>query len=427
MTISKSHIRPLRFRPVKPPSGVLRAAALFALSCAMFGDNSAFSANTLAVPAGTRDMDSPPALRKGINLSAWLAEPLRQTMYTRDLKVIEAAGFDFVRLPVAPKVLHFNISGTTPVEQELDFTATDKAIAMISAAGLATVLDIHPDETFMQELEKGGKAEDRFVEFWSALAAHYNGLSARLVSYELLNEPQYYNHSDHYNMVAIRLLLAIRKVDPKRLVIIEAPAVSDSTPTQLIRSMQALVVQNDANVAYDVHYYMPPIITHQGAPFAFQGTQIPNFRHLPYPSSLVDKAHIMLAPAADQDAAKSEVDRYVAQRWDRTHIEAFVLPAAEWAKEHHVRMLVLEFGVLRLHIDPDSRYRWIADVRRTFDASNIGWAVWDYADCFGIARYHGETTMDNDGALRFVHPETGIRTIEPAALDALGLRSAATK
>ena len=41
-------------------------------------------------------------LQKGINLSSWLANASRQPLYEQDFKLIKDAGFDNIRLPVAP-------------------------------------------------------------------------------------------------------------------------------------------------------------------------------------------------------------------------------------------------------------------------------------------------------------------------------------
>jgi endoglucanase len=304
----------------------------------------------------------------------------------------------------------------------------DKAIAMLTSAGLDVVLDIHPEPDFMEALEEGGDAEDRFVAFWAALAKHYKDAPKDTLVYELLNEPQYYKHSDRYNRLVARLMLAIRAQDDGRLVIIGTPGVTDMSPTQLVTALETLDLVDDPNIAYDVHYYLPYIITHQGIHMGFEKTQIRNFREVPYPSSLVDKAKVKLAPEADKDAAMGEVDDYVADNWNRTRINSYIQPAAEWAKAHHVRLFILEFGALRVHIDPESRYRWIEDARSSFEANGIGWALYDYTDIFGITTLRGQTYTDpHDLSVTLAQPETGSREIEAAALKALGLSPAAVK
>jgi hypothetical protein len=70
-----------------------------------------------------------------------------------------------------------------------------------------------------------------------------------------------------------------------------------------------------------------------------------------------------------------------------------------------VRLLVLEFGVLRTRIDPASRMRWIKDTRQVMDNLGLPWAYWDYSDSFGIMKLVGKTITDPyDGSIRFAEP-----------------------
>jgi endoglucanase len=63
-----------------------------------------------------------------------------------------------------------------------------------------------------------------------------------------------------------------------------------------------------------------------------------------------------------------------------------------------------EFGVFRHGADPEDRVRWITDVRTSLERHNIGWAMWDYSDSFGVA-----TKKD------------GVATLDEATVTALGL------
>ena len=367
-------------------------------------------------------MPSNPVLHRGINLAAWLAEPKRRTIYEWDARQLKAAGFDFVRLPVGPETFGFNIEGTDDVARSMDFGKVDKAVEMLEANGLDVVLDIHPASEFMDKLEQGGIYEDRFAAFWSAIASHYKVQSAQKLAYEILNEPQYYHHADRYNLLARRVLLGIRRIDPTRLVIIQPSATLDGSPSMLVSYLNNLGEVSDPNLAYDVHFYRPYIVTHQGAVWFGNDSPIGYFSHVPYPARLVDKNKVALGPGANPASAKKELDQYVGDGWDRARIDSYIEPAAEWASQHHARLLMLEFGVLRTKIDPDSRYRWISDTRGVLDAHRIGWAVFDYADIFGIVRMLGQTNpMGLDGAVTFVNPEKGTYTIEPEAIEALGL------
>jgi len=120
--------------------------------------------------------------------------------------------------------------------------------------------------------------------------------------------------------------------------------------------------------------------------------------------------------------AASELQEYKDAPWDRDHIATQIDEAHRWASEHHVRLLCGEFGVLRNHIEADSRYRWIEDTRTDLDKDAIGWELWDYTDLFGIAPPSDPSAPDAvDGSVHAKDPERAERHFEPQALKALGL------
>jgi len=54
-----------------------------------------------------------------------------------------------------------------------------------------------------------------------------------------------------------------------------------------------------------------------------------------------------------------------------------------------------EFGVYRAKTPECSRLHWLQDVRTALERHGIGWAMWDYADGFGVAvRKNGEVVSD---------------------------------
>ena len=116
---------------------------------------------------------------------------------------------------------------------------------------------------------------------------------------------------------------------------------------------------------------------------------------------------------------------YVNAPWNAQHIAVRIHLIKEWADAHKARVICGEFGVLRNHIDPASRYRWIADTRKSLEAYGIPWELWDYTDLYGIARLVGQVSRPDpfDGSIRLVDPEKGSRVIEPAAIAAIGLQT----
>jgi len=339
-------------------------------------------------------------------------------MYERDFAQIKKAGFDHVRLPVNPEEMGGKLEQGASLAAT-DFTRVDKAIAMAVKYHLAVILDIHPEEEFVKTLQDEAWAEPQFIAMWVALTKRYKDYPADALAFELLNEPQYYRQESRYNLFVRKLTGAIRKEDDKRTLIVAAPDGSS------IEGLQKLDTIDDPHVIYDVHFYEPYMITAQGYHTGFEKTMLRYFRGVPYPSERVEhdaEFHAPLAPNPSQ--AEDELKAYTNAPWDARHIAGRIQLVKAWADSHKARVICGEFGVLRNHIDPDSRYRWIADVRKALEADGIGWELWDYTDIFGIARLVGETTPPDpvDGSIRLADPEKGSRLIEPAAMTALGLK-----
>ena len=84
-----------------------------------------------------------------------------------------------------------------------------------------------------------------------------------------------------------KLVERIRKIDPTRMIIIEAQQTTSSYPVDALNKLDVLP---DPNIAYDVHFYHPYIVTHQGINQGFEDKQTGYFLNVPYPSALVDKS-----------------------------------------------------------------------------------------------------------------------------------------
>jgi len=363
-----------------------------------------------------------PLLSKGINLSSWFANAPRQPLTLKDFVQIKKLGFDFVRFPVNPEHLGFDLNHDVAMLTDIHFQHIDEAIKGLTDVGLTVILDIHPEQALVKHLEECDEAEERFVALWSILADHYKTYPKEKLVFELLNEPQYYFKNKRYNTLAARLVAAIRQTNPDRMIVVNSPAVLSSKPIDALKMLEILP---DQNVIYAVHYYQPYIISHQGMSFGFDDKQIRYFRNVPYPSSHVNREHVLhaLDPKADTYKAMRELDAYINEKWERDRIDSYFAPIARWENKNHTRVLVLEFGALRTHIAPESRYHWIRDVIRVMEKYDLGWAYWDYSDEFGIAKPIGNTITEDSGAVRFANQEdpNNERVVDPEAYDALGL------
>jgi endoglucanase len=367
-----------------------------------------------ASPAGAR-----PDLHRGVNLSSWFANAPRQPLDNRDFEQIKRVGFDHVRLPFDPEHFGFKlIKGRSEGALHGGYSRLDEAIAMAVKNGLRVVLDVHPQDAFKLTIEKNSWAEDEFVAYWALIARRYKDLSDDMVVFEILNEPEYYKDNARYQKLAVRLVAQIRAENPTRWIVVGAVRGS------AVDALHDLTPLDDARIIYAFHFYAPYMVSHQGIPMGFENMMLRYFRKVPYPAKLVDKGADFYAPqAASATQAQNELAEYKTENWGAERIKENIRKAKEWGEAHKAPVICGEFGVFRAIIDPESRYRWITDVRVALDESNIGWEVWDYTDGFGIVQLVGQTTKPDprDYSIRLSNPRQGMRVIEPEAIAALGL------
>jgi endoglucanase len=342
-------------------------------------------------------------LRHGINASLWFAQHAADysahhtdTETTpEDIATMAKLGFDNVRLSIDPTPLEQSFNGWGGPNG--DFLARlDKAVDTILANGMAVQIDIHPEPAFKQAVKTSSDGVDRFVAIWRRLAAHYADRDPERVFFEVMNEPEV---TDGYRWAGIqaRAAAAIREVAPKHTIIATGANWSD------IQDLLALHPLEDGNVIYNFHYYDPHEFTHQGATWG------PEYwteeKAIPYPadeSVMADRLSHITDPVA-----RYRVKGYWLDHWDAHRIRLAIDSAGEWARANNVPLICNEFGAYRRVTEPADRLRWIHDVRTALEANNIGWAMWDYHNGFGVA----------------VKDASGKSVVDPGTVEALGLKS----
>jgi endoglucanase len=320
-------------------------------------------------------------LRYGINLSEWFAQVHDPKGYTKehfetwntaeDISLIKAMGFDHVRLGVNPQPMFRNRQADNIPAEYLG--ELDAAVKMILDAGLAVMIDIHPDGEFKQKLATDGEFTEQFADFWRALAHHFSTLDPDLVLFEILNEPEARDAYRWYGVQA-RLAVAIREGAPNHTIIATGARWSDDDDLFAIEPLP------DPNVIYTFHFYDPHVFTHQGATWG------ENYWHfvkaLPYPST---PENVQESLAAIPEPAKRLVAaRYGMDRWNAARIDEEFDQVSAWAAHWNVPVICNEFGVYRKDSRPEARAAWISDVRKSLERHGIGWTMWDYSGGFGV-------------------------------------------
>jgi len=352
-----------------------------------------------AAGAAGAEADTPPlpALQRGLNLTHWFEYQRNRPVGAAEMQMLRSLGFDHVRIPIDPAVAGWSPArgGGLGFQSELD-----DAVAAALAAGLEVVIDLHWSPEAKARIEADGDAEEAVAGLWQQLAESFAGTPPRQLAFELCNEPQYYGRAaPRWPEVQRRYLQALRAAAPRHLVLLTAAQGSS------FEALSRLALLPDRNVAYVFHDYDPFLFTHQGAAWLEERHTTAGLRSgIRYPATAQAGVAPGLAHAHPQ--AARELAKHLAGGWDAGVIRRRIDRAGDWARANQVRLLCNEFGVIRAHVDPASRYRWIADTRSALEANRIGWTLWDYCDIFGIV-------------------EDTPRRIEPAALAALGLDPAA--
>ena len=340
-------------------------------------------------------------LKRGVNASEWFAQSAsdysaaRTNRYTDagDIALMARLGFDNVRLSIDAVPLEQYPRGKDGLNADF-MGRLDRAVDTMLALGLAVQIDLHPEDSYKQQLRASDYAVDRLTMLWRRLAAHYATRDTERVFFEILNEPEV---NDPYRWAGIqaRVAAAIREVAPKNTIIATGPNYSD------IVDLLAMHPLSDGNVIYNFHFYDPHEFTHQGAGW---GEAWWSYTHnIPYPAT--EGSMQELVKEVPDAANRYDLERYWLDHWDGRRIRLLIDEAAAWGHDNHVPLICNEFGAYREHTDPQSRMNWIRDVRTALEADGIGWAMWDYRGGFGVV-------FKEDGQ---------VAKPDPATVEALGL------
>ncbi len=355
----------------------------------------------LALPAAAQDRAGVQTafaraqhLKRGINVSHWFsqnpsdysAQHTNTETTTDDIALIAHLGFDNVRLSIDAVPLEQAPLGADGLNGDF-LGRLDRAVDTMLADGLAVQIDLHPEDSYKQQLRTNDWNVDRLTMLWRKLAAHYAGRDPERVFFEILNEPEV---GDPYRWAGIqaRVAAAIREVAPRHTIIATGPNYSD---------LQDLLTQHplaDGNVIYNFHFYDPHEFTHQGASW---GLSWWIYEHgIPYPPT-ESSMHELIRQVPDP-AQRFQLENYWLDRWDGHRIRLLIDEAADWGKANNAPLLCNEFGAYRQVTDPVSRNTWIHDVRTALEDDGIGWAMWDYHGGFGVVTGKRGQPAQVDGA-----------------------------
>ncbi|PMP88354.1 MAG: hypothetical protein C0183_01025 [Roseiflexus castenholzii] len=217
-------------------------------------------------------------LARGVNMSHWFAQApfSRTTLQSRhaadEFRTLRRVGLTHVRFPLDPYVL---FSERNPARLDPDrLPLLDAALDMILQADLAVIVELHPEDRFVDRLATDDGFVDAVVQFWRALAMHLSARDPEWVFLEALNEA-HFDNPPRWEAVLRRFLAAMRDGAPRHTLI----ASGDGWAS--IDGLVQLTLVADRNVVYNFHFYEPFEFTHQGATWGYEMWR--HYRGVPYP------------------------------------------------------------------------------------------------------------------------------------------------
>lgn len=329
----------------------------------------------LTTPQPTSQVKNKLPRWKGFNLLDFFSpDPANSRPATKEdyFKWMQDWGFDFVRIPIAyPSYLKFDRSrNITPDEvYQIDQQAVDRIdqlVAMGHKYNLHVSLNLHRAPGYCvnagfhepYNLWKDQAALDAFCFHWNMWAKRYKTVSSKKISFDLLNEPsmradmndQHSPHStvpgDVYRKVAMAASEAIRKENPKHLIIADGNNTGSSVIPELV----------DLDIAQSCRGYNPGIISHYKAPWANKDPD-----HLPEPK--------WPGQVGDKYLSRAMLETFY-QPWIDLVNNGVGVHCGEcgcWNKTPHPVFLA-----------------WFSDVLDILSSHGIGFALWEFVGSFGI-------------------------------------------
>ncbi len=298
-----------------------------------------------------------------------------------DIQLIKAMGFEFVKVLVNPEPLMSDGRLDTGKQWYLE-----QIVDLVTHEGLPVVVCIHPEWEFKKTILSNADEFARFLGFLEDTARFLaKGWEPKQLALQLMTEPG--ANSMEWNDLQPRMWQAARRAMPEHTLILAGDQVGK------IEGLVTTKPVNDANVMYSFTFYDPFVLTLQGGEW-LSPKSWSCLGSVPYPSSpeiiaaqmpgILDK--IPATPPEWRAAVEGMLVDYGNARWNREKIAACVKKLVDWNKSYGggLKIWCAEFGCYQRTIDPEHRYRYIKDVRETFERNGIGWAYWSYNETLTV-------------------------------------------
>ena len=203
-----------------------------------------------------------------------------ETFRESDFAYLASIGANFVRIPITYH--HFADEQDLAKLDETKMHEVDQAIEWSQKYGLHACLSIFwtpgyyvGDPWQDDNLWESSQRQAIFAGYWKTLTKRYAHVSNLDLSFNLLNEPDWYVTEEQYVFVIRQAIQAIRSSDTSRWIVIDG-----------LRSgrLPVMSLADEARVAQAVHFYEPFAFTHYKAHWIkYGGTRLPKPSGWPAP------------------------------------------------------------------------------------------------------------------------------------------------
>lgn len=309
-------------------------------------------------------------IKRGTNIAHWLSQSNRRgeeraTFFTqKDIRFIDSAGFDHIRLPIDEEQM-WDENGR---RHEDAFHLMDECLRWCDEAGLRVVLDLHILRSHHfnaadKPLWTHPAEQDKFIRLWKDLSASVKHWPNGMLAYEFMNEPVA-DDPEQWNTLLARVADSIRNWEPERTLVIGSNRWQSVTTFDQLR-----IPANDPNIILSYHFYEPFFLTHTGASW----TRLKDFQgQVNYPGQIV------------VNGTSAEETRI----YNRDTLESMMRKPFHLADSLHLPLYCGEFGVIeKAPMEP--KLAWYKDMVAIFEKHNVAYANWNYkAGSFGIVDEH---------------------------------------
>lgn len=182
-----------------------------------------------------------------------------QVFLREDMENISELGFNFVRVPLDTR-LFFCMEDPSRVHLE-KLVNLDELVSWGAACGTHVCIDVHSSLGFTTDgdntndaIWEASREQELFLTFWDMMAERYKDVPSSLLSFNLLNEPNWGIAEEQYADLVGRALERIRVHSPDRLIFVD----------MLNGAKEPVYALVDDQVAQSFHFYEPNALTHAG-------------------------------------------------------------------------------------------------------------------------------------------------------------------